>query len=489
MNIHLRRKISLYVLAAAAIVSSHSPSILIAQTHEKNEYSLEPAVPFTVRDGLPNVAAKLKAGEAVNVLFLGGSITVGGSSPGGYVTFVEKWLTENYPNAKINIVNAGVSGTGSEYGARRYERDVLSEDPDLILIEFCVNDNDNIQHDPMEVMVHKTWLNDPHTDILIFYTLMKRHLEYYKDGKLPPAASVHERVASFYGIPSVCTVFKTASRVNSGEMPWETFSPDACHPTQAGYGFFNEAFEEALPELLKVASPTAHELGKSITPDLVVFRPPYVAEPVEFKGELVTANGETATTVYSVPVPSKNWTGEPVYSAPDGKPLWRLSWLPRELGGKLDPEIGADKSQWESNSMVWFEGDGGFTGPAGAKLFGRHVDNTVLAAIGNEIGVVRFIAPESGRYVVKVNSGPWGSNTGDQEKSMSLSILKFAWEEGPGKSIAFQKEIRKESQGLDMEVETRLVAGEELVFIPDTEMQSWYFGWPKLSILIGFLGE
>jgi hypothetical protein len=72
---------------------------------------------------------------------------------------------------------------------------------------------------------------------------------------------------------------------------------------------------------------------------------------------------------------------------------------------------------------------------------------------------------------------------------LQLSILKFSWNGGPGESIAFQKEVRKESKGLDMEVETKLLAGEEIVFIPDTGIQSWYFGWPKFGVVIGCLGE
>lgn len=260
MTPSLARKTALHLLAAAA--TAWTVSLSIAATPEKKEILLEPAVPYTARDGLPNVAAKLGVGEEVNVLFLGGSITVGGSSPNGYVTYVEKWLKERYPKATINMVNAGVSGTGSDYGARRYERDVLSKKPDLILIEFCVNDGDNDRTESMEAMVHKTWLSNPNTDILIFYTLMTRHLDSYKQGKLPPSASAHERVAAFYGIPSVCTVLKTATRVNSGEMPWATFSADGCHPTQAGYGFFNEAFAEAFPDLLKTAAPKAHALFK-----------------------------------------------------------------------------------------------------------------------------------------------------------------------------------------------------------------------------------
>ncbi len=471
-------------LMGAAVVFSIPGTVVAAEAAKT--VKLEPAVPFTVRDGLPNVAAKLKAGEPVTVLFLGGSITVGGASPKGYVTFVGNWLKEQYPKAVISIVNAGISGTGSDYGDRRYDRDVLSKNPDLVLIEFCVNDGDNDRTESMERMVHKTWLKNPKADIVIFYTLEKHHMDYYKGGTLPPSASAHERVAAFYGIPSLGTAFNAASKILSGEIPWETFSRDGCHPTQEGYVLFDAVFEKALPELLKAEPPRAHELGKSITQKFTVYPPPIVVKPIEFKGEFATAKGEKAVKVYPLPIPAKNWIKEPVFAGEDGKSLWRLSWMPREAGGKLDPSIGADKKLWETNTMIWFEGDNCFTGPLGRGLFKPHFDNAILGISGKEIGILRFIAPTTGRYAVSVKSGPWGCWM-DDDKSMSLAILKFTWNGGPGESLAFQKEVKKESKGLSMDIETRLVAGEELAFIPDATTNS--ADWTSLRIVVGLLAS
>ncbi|MEI8037740.1 MAG: SGNH/GDSL hydrolase family protein [Verrucomicrobiota bacterium] len=466
-------------LAAATLLSPRA----MAQAPKK-EVKLEPAVLYTSRDGLPNVAGKLKAGGEVNVVFLGGSITVGGASPKGYVTFVTSWLKEQYPNAKINVLNKGISGTGSDFGAARYDRDVLAHNPDLVLIEFCVNDGDSDRTESMEKMVHKTWMKNPKTDLAIFYTMAQTHLESYKTGKLPPSASAHERVAAFYGIPSLGTVFNAAAKINAGEIPWSVFSGDGCHPTQAGYGFFDDVFAQALPELFK-AAPTTHELGKSITPNLKVYEAPIVTKPLEFKGEFVTAKGEKAAKVYPLPIPSKNWSAQPVFTAADGKPIWRLSWMPKTLGGKFDPAFGADKTQWETNSMDWFEGGHCFAGPEGTALFAPYKDGSGLSISRHEIGIIRFIAPETGRYALSVKSGPWVSVPGD-EKSMSFNVLKLAWDGKPGVSLAFQKEVRKDSKGLAIDLETKLLAGEELVFVPDTDHA--FSTWGSLNILVGFLG-
>ena len=480
----MEHRVCCLLLAGVALALPASVPAAADVTVTPQGTRLERAVPFTVRDGLPNVAAKLKAGAAVKVVFLGGSITVDGASPKGYVTFVADWLKAQYPKAAVTVVNSGISGTGSDFGDRRYDRDVLSKDPDLVLIEFCVNDGDNDRTEAMERMVHKTWLKNPKTDLVFFYTLAKHHLANYKGGLLPPSASAHERVAAFYGIPTLGTAFNAASKIVSGEIPWETFSPDGCHPTREGYALFDEIFEKALPELLKAAPSQAHALGKSITPKFVVYPPPMVAKPLEFKGAFVTAKGEKAVKVYPLPIPGKNWIKEPVFAGDDGKPLWRLSWMPRAFGGRLEPSVGADKTLWETNAMVWFEGDGCFTGPQGDSLFKRHFENAFFGVSSTEMGVLRFIAPETGRYAVSVKSSLWGSWM-SEDKTMSLSLLKFAWKGGPGESLAFQKQLKRVSKGLAMDVETHLVAGEELAFVPDVNAARGY--WPCFRITVGLL--
>ncbi|MEI8036911.1 MAG: hypothetical protein WCJ14_00850 [Verrucomicrobiota bacterium] len=66
---------------------------------------------------------------------------------------------------------------------------MLAQNPDLVLIEFCVNDGDGDRSESMEKMVHKTWMKNPKTDLVIFYTMAPKHLDSYKAGKLPPSAS------------------------------------------------------------------------------------------------------------------------------------------------------------------------------------------------------------------------------------------------------------------------------------------------------------
>ena len=99
---------------------------------------------------LKKVIEKAKAGEDVTIAYIGGSITQGaGGKPIhtkcyshiSYQAFCNLFSPSNGEN--VHYVKAGVGGTPSEFGMVRYERDVCKDGeikPDLVIIEFAVND-------------------------------------------------------------------------------------------------------------------------------------------------------------------------------------------------------------------------------------------------------------------------------------------------------------------------------------------------------------
>ena len=97
---------------------------------------------------LRKVVDKAKAGEDVTLSFIGGSITQGaGAIPINekcYAKLFANEFEEKFKNGgAVNFIKAGVGGTPSELGMIRFDRDVLrdgKEKPDLIVIEFAVND-------------------------------------------------------------------------------------------------------------------------------------------------------------------------------------------------------------------------------------------------------------------------------------------------------------------------------------------------------------
>ncbi len=57
-----------------------------------------------------------------------------------YPHLLHKALKERYPHAVINVIVTAIGGENSISGAARFERDVLSHKPDLITIDYALND-------------------------------------------------------------------------------------------------------------------------------------------------------------------------------------------------------------------------------------------------------------------------------------------------------------------------------------------------------------
>lgn len=98
----------------------------------------------------------LLGAPSVTIAFLGDSVTQGcfdvyWQSGVGVQTFftqedayhrhLAKLLAMLYPSVPFNIINAGVSGITAPQGLARLEQDVLSHNPDLVVVCFGLNDS------------------------------------------------------------------------------------------------------------------------------------------------------------------------------------------------------------------------------------------------------------------------------------------------------------------------------------------------------------
>jgi hypothetical protein len=257
-------------VSLAGIVFSFS-SVRAAETAQP----LRPAVECAVRGGLPNVLEKLKAGKEVRVGYLGGSIT----EAAGWRVKSLKWLQEQYPAAKISEINAAIGGTGSDLGVFRAQHDVLRFKPDLLFVEFAVNDGnaapEQIQR-CMEGIVRRTWRADSATDICFVYTVSLPYLGDLKAGNDSRAATAMEGVADHYQIPSIHLGIEVARMEKEGKLIFKAdkpkepqapdapmiFSEDGVHPlVDTGHELYLQAIQRSMPKLESAGvGPRPHEL-------------------------------------------------------------------------------------------------------------------------------------------------------------------------------------------------------------------------------------
>ncbi len=197
---------------------------------------------FNARKGLPNVAWKLthKQNATLTVAFLGGSIT---EAANGWRNKTFNWLQQQYPMVTFKQINAAIGGTGSELGVYRIDDQVLKQKPDLLFVEFAVNDFDFSRTSilkSMEGIVRKTFAANSKTDICFVYTITENIYNLYKKDSLPLSIKTMEELAGYYKIPSVnvgVNVFKLLNEKKlfmkgpkpvSGDSSF--FSGDGVHP-------------------------------------------------------------------------------------------------------------------------------------------------------------------------------------------------------------------------------------------------------------------
>lgn len=99
---------------------------------------------------LENFKAQLKLkwpnNKTINVVFHGHSVPAGYFKAGrvntqaAYPQLFLKFINKRYPFAVVNSIVTAIGGENSEQGAERFKSDVLAKKPDLLFIDYALND-------------------------------------------------------------------------------------------------------------------------------------------------------------------------------------------------------------------------------------------------------------------------------------------------------------------------------------------------------------
>jgi hypothetical protein len=208
-----------------------------------------------VRDGLPNFFKKLKEGKDVKVGYFGGSITNGGL----WRTKSLNWLKSEYPKANISQINVSIGGKGPDFGACRIKDHLLVHNPDIIFIEFRVNNGNAFQGRALEGLIPQIWEHNPNIEICFVYTIAQWMKEDIAKGNQTSAGVFMEPVANHYGITSiefgleVMKLFKEDKLVfKKGDSPSKgkiLFSKDGVHPIEAGHDIYRDVLVRSLKSI------------------------------------------------------------------------------------------------------------------------------------------------------------------------------------------------------------------------------------------------
>lgn len=219
---------------------------------------------------IAKVLKKAENGNPVTLGYLGGSITQGSlsSTPDTcYAAMTTKWWREQYPNTEFTYINGGIGGTTSQFGVSRVESDILAYKPDFVIIEFSVNDENNLFfRETYEGLVRKVYSSETSPAVLLVHNIM------YKDGT--NAQDQHETIGRYYNIPCVSIKTSVYQAVASGKIPVRDITPDDLHPNDAGHALLANLITNFLEKVQKESMATvtdtvraAEELPTPITPN------------------------------------------------------------------------------------------------------------------------------------------------------------------------------------------------------------------------------
>ncbi len=196
---------------------------------------------------LKKVMRRGAEGAELNIGYLGGSITMGSVATVQekcYAYLSHLWWKENFPKSTIHFCNAGIGATTSQFGVARIEEDLFFCKPDVIFIEFSVNDDDTDHfRETYEGLVRKALCAEWKPAVVLL------HNAFYHDGV--SAARIHYEVGGYYQLPSVSFKDSVMQRCLDGELKVEEVSPDNLHPNDAGHALLAQSVGYFLDEVKK----------------------------------------------------------------------------------------------------------------------------------------------------------------------------------------------------------------------------------------------
>lgn len=202
---------------------------------------------------------RAKTGEALTIAYIGGSITQGaGAKPINthcYAYQSYQGITQRLgaPD-RFTYVKAGAGGTSSEFGLMRYTKEIClfgERKPDIVFIEFAVNDyDDETRGRCFESLLRTALSADNHPAVILLFSVFANN-ENLQDRLIP--------IGTAYGVPMVsvknAVVPQFAFPQNEGRViSKRQYFYDTFHPTNMGHTVMSDCLLNLFDTVLADAS-------------------------------------------------------------------------------------------------------------------------------------------------------------------------------------------------------------------------------------------
>ena len=199
---------------------------------------------------LQNTYHRLVSEQKLNVVYIGGSVTVGafGSAGHSWASLTTAWLREHFADAEIAENTAGIGGTGCLLGAYRAVQHLglasATKRPDLVFMDFSVNDMyDGTSAEDIkryaETMLRTIYAANPYADVVILIVG-----EQTTSNRPEPKA--WREIAAHYNLPIVELTDRLLADMRQEGKPWDYYVADVVHPNDNGYAKYASYIAELL---------------------------------------------------------------------------------------------------------------------------------------------------------------------------------------------------------------------------------------------------
>ena len=205
---------------------------------------------------------KLRAaekGEKLTLAYLGGSITEMGKYTGPFSAYVKK----TFAKGSFTEVNAGLSGTSSVVGLVRSEPNVVEKNPDIVFVEFSVNDHEDIMYKKCFESVIRKFLDLPNEPAVIILINRARSGFSSQQQMIP--------VGTNYNIPIISMDNALTKAFSSGLLTQSDYFTDDYHPHDKG----GQLVADCLGYFFRQAMRTENSASSYTVPEKTVYGTEY----------------------------------------------------------------------------------------------------------------------------------------------------------------------------------------------------------------------
>ena len=179
---------------------------------------------------LAKAMKKSADGESITIGVIGGSITQGSCAStynNCYANLFYEYWAQKFPSSEVSFVNAGIGGTNSYLGVHRADEQLLEYKPDVVIVEFSVNDTDRLMNKySYDSLVRKILSCDNEPAVILLFTTQENGTSLWE---------THKEIGDAYDLPMLSYREAVFPEVSAGTVNWKDISPDNIHPNDIGH--------------------------------------------------------------------------------------------------------------------------------------------------------------------------------------------------------------------------------------------------------------